>query len=68
MLEVTMRFDASAERNSVMVTLPNHTRLTNLAARFARAIEAPAANVVVSDGCVAYRVTDSGARRIRLDE
>jgi hypothetical protein len=68
MLEVMVRFDASAERDPVVVTLPNHTRLTNLAARFARAIEAPAANVTVSDGCVAYRVTDSGARRVKLDE
>ena len=64
MLEVTVSFDASAERNPVVVTMHSCDKLTPAAAKRARAVEAPAANVVVSDGNIAYRVTDGGARRI----
>lgn len=66
MLEVIVTFDASAERNPVVVELNNHAKLNARAARAAREVAAPAANVMVSDHEAVYRVTGSGARRVAL--
>lgn len=66
-MKVTVRFDASAERSPVVVVLPGRDKLTPLVARLARAIEAPGANVVVSDGDVSYHVTDSDTRLVKSE-